>query len=52
MKKTFRMFVSSLPLPDFPAPFARKCTKMALEMPNSVKRISRKNFDGIPSETT
>jgi hypothetical protein len=45
------MFVSSLPLPDFPEQFARKCTKMALEMPNSIKRISKKNFEAIPIET-
>ena len=30
IKKSFRMFISSLPLDTFPANFARKCTKMCL----------------------
>jgi dynein heavy chain len=50
IKSTFRLFISTLPTEDFPPGFARKCTKMALELPTTVQRISRKNLESVPPD--
>jgi hypothetical protein len=36
IQNKFRLFISSLPLKDFPAGFARKSTKMTIELPSTV----------------
>ena len=50
IKKSFRMFISSLPLDTFPPNFARKCTKMCLQLPMELKRNAEKNFYHIKKE--
>jgi len=44
----FRLFISTTPHPDFPPNFARKCSKMALEWPQTVQRVSIRNYATLP----
>lgn len=48
IKKEFRIFISSEPSSEFPTNFVRRCTKLALESPNSILRNAIKNYHSIP----
>ena len=49
--KRFRLWLSVLPMPHFPANFARRCLKISLELPADIRANSIKSINLLaPSE--
>ena len=46
----FRLWISVIPVPNFPANFARRCLQIALELPVTIKANSIKSFSLISNK--
>ena len=44
----FRLWLGTIPVHGFPATFARKCHKVSLELPTSIRPNSLKTIGSIP----
>lgn len=44
----FRLWMGTIPVAGFPASFARKCLKVSLELPTSIRPNSLKTLGSIP----
>jgi hypothetical protein len=44
----FRLWISVIPVPNFPANFARRCLKISLELPTNIRPNTIKSFSTIP----
>jgi dynein heavy chain len=50
VNKKFRLWISVIPVPNFPANFARRCLKISLELPVTIKASSMKSFGIVPNK--
>jgi len=46
--KKFRLWISVIPVPQFPANFARRCLKISLELPVNIRPNTIKSINSIP----
>ena len=42
--KRFRLWMSVIPVKDFPTNFAQRCTKLSLELPGNIRPNTMKSF--------
>ena len=47
--KNFRLWMSVIPVPNFPANFARRCLKISLELPGNIRPNTTKSISLIPN---
>ena len=45
--KRFRLWLSVIPVPNFPANFARRCLKVSLELPSNIRPNTIKSLSSI-----
>lgn len=48
--KKFRLWISVIPVPNFPANFARRCLKISLELPINIRPNTIKSFQSLPPQ--
>lgn len=48
--KKFRLWISVIPVPGFPANFARRCLKISLELPQNIRPNTIKSFLSLPPQ--
>ena len=46
----FRLWISVIPVPNFPANFARRCLKISLELPVNIRPNTIKSFSSLPPQ--
>lgn len=47
--KRFRLWLSTVPVPGFPQDFARRCCKVAVELPSEVRLGAQKSLSTMPT---
>ena len=49
--KKFRLWLSVIPVPNFPANFARRCLKVSLELPSHIRPNTIKSLSSFSTNT-